>query len=121
MTTDTGIDLVAYSPKAKQAITIQVKANQAPKPSGGRGKLALDWWLSQSSPAALVALVDVLTERAWLFKHDELLTASQQKPEGRLHFYMYVDPDYSPGRPGRHVKEFEQYLISRRIKELFGI
>lgn len=121
MTTDTGIDLVAYSPKAKQAITIQVKANLDAKPGGGKGKLALDWWLPQSNPAELVALVDVRSERVWLFKHDELLNVSQQKPEGRMHFYMYVDPNYSPKNAGSHVKEFERYLIDRRIQELFGI
>jgi hypothetical protein len=121
MTTDTGIDLVAYSPKVKQAITIQVKANLDAKPGGGKGHLALDWWLSQLSPAELVALVDVRSERVWLFKHAELLNASQQKPEGRMHFYMYVDPNYSPKHAGTHVREFERYLIDCRIKELFGI
>ena len=37
MTTDAGIDLVAFAPAAQRAVTIQVKANDAPKPGGGRG------------------------------------------------------------------------------------
>ncbi len=43
LTTDTGIDLVAYSPRRADAVTIQVKANLQPKPGGGKGKPALDW------------------------------------------------------------------------------
>ena len=59
MTTDAGIDLVAYSPNSVRPVTIQVKTNLQPKPGGGRGKLALDWWISEASPAELVALVDL--------------------------------------------------------------
>ena len=46
MTTDSGIDLVAYSPDKKASFTIQVKANLAPKPSGGKGSAAIDWWVT---------------------------------------------------------------------------
>jgi len=53
MSTDAGIDLVAYSPITKLPSTIQVKSNLKPKPGGGKGKVALDWWLSDDSPAAL--------------------------------------------------------------------
>jgi len=55
MTTDTGVDLVAYSPKDGDARTIQVKTNKEAKPGGGSGKSALDWWLRDDSPAELVA------------------------------------------------------------------
>ena len=47
MSTDTGIDLVAYSPATLQPVTIQVKTNLKPKPGGGKGKLALDWWVPE--------------------------------------------------------------------------
>jgi hypothetical protein len=42
MTTDSGVDLVAYSPDKKTSFTIQVKTNLAPKPSGGKGSAAID-------------------------------------------------------------------------------
>ena len=38
MTTDAGIDLVAYAPGHQHAWTIQVKTNLRPKPSGGKGQ-----------------------------------------------------------------------------------
>ena len=51
MTTDTGIDLVAYSPGKKTSFTIQVKANLAPKPRGGKGAAAIDWRVDEDCPA----------------------------------------------------------------------
>ena len=45
MTTDTGVDLVAYSTRQADAVTIQVKSKWKPKPGGGKGKKALDWWI----------------------------------------------------------------------------
>ena len=49
LTTDSGIDLVAYAPKGARPVTIQVKTNLKPKPSGGKGKDALDWWVDHTS------------------------------------------------------------------------
>lgn len=77
-------------------MTIQVKTNLRPKPAGGTGRLALDWWLRQNSPAELVALVDLSEDRIWIFSHEELGQVAQQRPAGRLHFYFYVEDDYRP-------------------------
>lgn len=44
LTTDSSVDLVAYSPNSKTAFTIQIKTNLQPKP-GGKGKAALDGWV----------------------------------------------------------------------------
>ena len=124
MTTDSGIDLVAYAPPSSGAVTIQVKTNLQPKPSGGKGKLALDWWLSQASPAQLVALVDLSTSRVWLITHENLeRTLAQQKSGGRLHFYMYTDPTHRPRRTGRstHAQDFEMHLLENSANALFGL
>src|SRR5262245_36780056 len=59
MTTDAGVDLVAYAPAPAQPHTLQVKTNLKPKPSGGRGKDHLDWWVPDPLPAQLLALVDL--------------------------------------------------------------
>ena len=37
LTTDAGIDLVVYAPGTAEATTVQVKANLAAKPAGGKG------------------------------------------------------------------------------------
>jgi hypothetical protein len=121
MTTDSGVDLVAYSPTSKRALTIQIKANLRPKPAGGTGRLALDWWLRQDSPAELVALVDLSTDRIWMFSHEELFKAAQQRPEGRLHFYFYVEDGYRPKIANGHSTDYSRFLLANRMADLFGV
>lgn len=88
LTTDAGVDLVAYGAGARGAVTIQVKTNLAPKPGGGSGSPALDWWIREDSPAQLDALVDLSSDRIWLFRHAELMAEAQQHSSGRAHLYM---------------------------------
>lgn len=121
MTTDYGIDLVVYAPKVMRSLTIQVKANKGPKPAGGRGRMALDWWLSEDSPAELVALANLASDQVWLFKHDEICEVAQQRSSGRLHFYFYVDETYQPKAPGRHISEFQNFELDRRAPYLFDL
>jgi hypothetical protein len=121
LTTDSGIDLVAYSPRKQEAITIQVKTNLKAKPGGGKGRLSIDWWAPQNSPADLFAFVDLERNRVWLIKTIELASLAQQKPEGRYHFFMAVDPMAKTRRDGKlfHDYEFENYLLENRIHKLF--
>jgi hypothetical protein len=124
MSTDAGVDLVAYSPHLAQAITIQIKTNLGAKHAGGgKGKAALDWWVPESVPASLVALVDLSSERVWLLRREEFADHAQQRSSGRLHLYMYTDPRAKPRLKGRlmHSYEFERFTISNRASELFGI
>ena len=121
MTTDAGIDLVTYSAIGRHATTIQVKTNRRAKPGGGKGKLALDWWVSADCPAALVAFVDLSTETAWLFKAQEIATLAQQHSGGRHHLYMYTDPRAVPTKGRRSMRaDFDTYLLERRVNELLS-
>lgn len=122
MSTDSGVDLVAYTPILREAITIQVKTNLKAKPGGGKGKPALDWWLPEETPAQLIALVDLSSQRLWMFKKNELPTLAQQRSNGRFHLYMYTDPTDRPKKTDRlaHMYEFEKYLFENRAHELFG-
>lgn len=122
MSTDAGIDLVVYASSTGEAKTVQVKANLKPKPGGGKGKEALDWWVPEDSPAELMALVDLSTERIWMFLKEEIPLVAQQHSSGRLHVYMYTDPTARPRKADRlaHVYEFEKYLLENRAHVLFG-
>jgi hypothetical protein len=121
MTTDSGVDLVAFSPESQRAVTVQVKANYAPKPGGGRGKLALDWWIPDHCPSELAAFVDVSTDSAWLMTKAELSSFAQQHSNGRYHLYMYVDPTSKP-RSTRLVmrSDFDAHLLEVKAKVLLG-
>jgi hypothetical protein len=75
MTTDAGIDLVAYSGLKGRSFTIQVKTNLTPKPGGGKGAPGVDWWVSEDCPAELYAFVDLSTRRVWLLNREELVSS----------------------------------------------
>ena len=123
MTTDAGIDLVAYAPGSQRAITIQVKAVWKPKPAGGKGGLLLDWWIRNNSPAELIAFVDLESESVWLFRHVEVRAKrlhSAKPLKDNLHFGFYVDPDYKPRSKSYHKRDFDDLNMERRIHDLFG-
>jgi len=120
MTTDAGIDLVVYSPKLEKAVTVQVKTCLQPKAAGGKGRSQLDWWLPRGNPAELIGLVDLESDRAWIFRKQEFESKAQQQTDDRLHLYFYVDPDYAT-RDGCHIRDFEPFKIEHRMSELFGL
>lgn len=116
MTTDAGVDLVAYSEIQGRSFTIQVKANLAPKPGVGKGAPAIDWWVSEDCPAELYAFVDVSTRRVWLFTKDELAKTAQQRSTGRFHLYMYTNPKEAASAYERHGDQrFSEFLFDNRI------
>lgn len=121
MTTDAGIDLVAFSTRGRKAITIQVKTNERPKPGGGTGRLALDWWVPVDSPADLVAFADMSSSSIWLMSMRELEKYAQQQSSGRYHFYMYVDPGYRTRKTDRlsRAEDFEELLLERKAARVF--
>lgn len=122
LSTDAGIDLVAYAPSSGKAVTIQVKANLRAKPGGGKGKAALDWWVPEGSPAECVALVDLASESVWLMTFAELLAHAQQRSGGKLHLYMYTDPSVrrrNPERPSLR-NEFECFLLPNQAVTIFA-
>ena len=120
--TDSGIDLVGFSNRRNKAITIQVKSNLRPKPGGGgKGKLHLDWWIPEKTPAELIALTDLERQKVWLFKMKEIPKVAQQNPKGRYHFFMAVDPTKSHRKDGKpvHEYEFEKYLLENQVHKIF--
>lgn len=123
LSTDAGIDLVAYAPGSAKAVTIQVKTNLRAKPGGGKGRPALDWWIPEDSPAQCVALVDLATESVWLMTHVELLAHAQQRSGGRAHLYMYTDPSVRRRSLQRLSlqEEFDGFLLSERASSVFDL
>ncbi len=121
MTTDAGIDLVCYTERLARAVTLQVKTNAAPKPGGGRGKLALDWWIADDCPAEVAAFVDLATDSVWLFSMEEVARVAQQHSRGRHHLYMYVDASAAPRgpKPARAV-DFHIHRLEHAAPRLLG-
>jgi hypothetical protein len=107
MTTDYGIDLVAYSAKGNKALTIQVKTNQQPKPGGGKGRPSIDWWVPQNSDAELFTFVDLSQQLIRVIKNKEMDSLAQQKPSGRYNLFMVLDPEAKDRKDKKKFRLFE--------------
>jgi hypothetical protein len=121
MTTDAGVDLVAYAGSKGRSLTIQVKTNLTPKPGGGKGAPAIDWWVSEDCPAEFYAFVDLSTRRVWLLTKRELEASAQQRSGGRLHIYMYTNGESESLAYARHGDaRFSEFLFENRVSSLFS-
>jgi hypothetical protein len=114
---DHTIHLVWRAPTGIE-INVQVRGNAKPKPGGGKGKLALDWWIDERSPADVIALVDLSTDRVWLMSLSEIEALAQQHSGGRHHLYMYVDPS-AVLRRGNYDTDFRAHLLDQKVASLF--
>jgi hypothetical protein len=118
LTTDAGIDLVVYAPADRSALTVQVKANLGPKPSGGKGPLGRAWYFPHSCPAQLLALVALDVDMVWILTIDEARDLAQQHSDkGMRQLYWRRD------RVGRTTTRFEndmaEYRLEHRAASLF--
>lgn len=121
MTTDAGVDLVVYSPEDASATTVQVKANLAPKPAGGKGSPSRSWDFPHSSPAQMMALVALDVDRVWLFTLNEAKDLAQQhSPRGVRKLYWRVEPPAFGTALFRHERDMEEFLLPNRAASLFA-
>jgi len=93
LTTDAGVDLVAYPPGRGHALTVQVKTVEQPTPAGGKGALTTGVVFPLDCPAEYLAIVRLSDEAVWLFPIDDALRLSKQaKPR----LYWFLDPVTAP-------------------------
>lgn len=112
-----GYDLVIQLTRPRRRYTVLVTTNLKPKKSGGKGKMALDWWVPVDNQADYVACVDLSTLRAWIFKKEEFTKLAQQRTSGKYHLYMYTNKAVAL-RGMKSMKfdyEFESYRLENRI------
>ena len=92
LTTDSGIDLVIYSPLNIRATSVQAKTARTPGPSGGRGRDAVGWNFLHETKAELLALVLLSTDTVWLRTLDKAQQLAQQHTTGGIRkIYWYTD------------------------------
>jgi hypothetical protein len=62
---------------------------------------------------------DISSRRIWMFSRQELAATAQQRSSGRLHLYMYTDPDAGTRAYERHgAARFSEYLFENRASFL---
>lgn len=118
LTTDAGIDLVVYAPANQSALTVQVKANLGPKPSGGKGPLSRAWYFSHACPAQLLALVALDVDEVWIFTIDEARNLAQQHSEKGMR-QLYWRKDRVGSTASRVEDDMADYRLEHRAASLF--
>lgn len=122
LTTDSGIDLVVYSPATAHAITVQVKTVREPTPAGGRGKLAVGWNFPHDLRAQVLATVVLSEDAVWLFTMAEAQSLAQQHSDRDVRrLYWYSDPATVQvnGVPLRQA-DMAAHLLARSAPKLFA-
>lgn len=110
-------ELIINLERPKREFKIMTTTNLQPKRAGGKGKMALDWWIPQDSKADFVCCADLSTLRVWLFRIGEIPGLAQQRTSEKYHLYMYTTRNVAL-RGKKEMKfdyEFESYRLENRI------
>jgi hypothetical protein len=106
LTTDHGIDLVAFHSSGRRTVTVQVKTSTH---HGELGDRWLHWSIKESCPAEFVAAVDLNRDIFWLFRIDEFKKLSRRVGKGEESHYRlwwYV-PEDTPEKAGEKTSRNE--------------
>jgi hypothetical protein len=120
LTTDTGIDLVAYPrndwPKDRP-VTIQVKTSS----HRGKGKEEkwVAWTLPDDCPANYVCVVDLERNKLWFFTLADFKANAMHAGKGQLNLWWPPPEDDYDNAP-RHEKDFLAYEGDKGICKAFG-
>ena len=112
-----GYDILVTLRRPIRNWKVLVTSNLRPKKAGGKGKMALDWWVPTSTEADYIACADLDTLRVWLFRRAEFMKLCQQQAGGKYHLYMYTNKAVAL-RGKKSMKfdyEFESYRIENRL------
>ena len=121
LTTDSGVDLVVYSPSDGSATTMQVKTMRSPTPAGGTGKAAVGWNFPHDCKADLLAVTLLSTDEVWLFTLAEAQKLAQQHTSsGSRRLYWYTDETmhHVGGVPLKTV-DLDAYKLENRAGSMF--
>ncbi|MGV8970409.1 MAG: hypothetical protein ACOH1J_08165 [Microbacteriaceae bacterium] len=121
LTTDSGVDLVVYSPTNGNATTVQVKTVRSPTPAGGTGKKAIGWTFPHGCKADMLAVTLLSADEVWMFTMDEARALAQQHaPNGNRRLYWYTDESVkqTQGSPLKSA-DLDAYKLERRAAALF--
>ena len=116
MTTDRGIDLLAFEPNTRRTVSIQVKAATHREPGAAEW---ISWSMPKECTAEYVAVVDLERDKGWLFSKEEFEKFAVGKGKGKwLWWYLSKNrPQKAKSLPEEH---FLKYDIDSVIRAMFS-
>lgn len=119
LTTDVGVDLVAYSGTARRALTIQVKTVLKPTTLWAKGRMALAWTMQRDGSAEIAALVDLSAGRVWLLTMKQFFELAQQQRPLNAQLLLFADVAVGSGGDEAGVDKFAEYLLEEMVGVFF--
>lgn len=118
LTTDVGVDLVAYSCIGKNPVTIQVKTSS----QHGRddGDLWLEWQIPEGCPADYIAAVDLDRSIFWLIETNEFNNKAIRTSRGKKRLWWSL-PGFECRRTRLKEEQFVDYEMDAAIPKIFGL
>ena len=116
LTTDFGVDLVAFRVDNKKPISIQVKTCTY----RDKNDKWVEWWVSNNCPADYIALVDLERDKCWIFKFDDEYKRLSSK-SGEGHRLWWSLPGYESERSIHKEEQFRGYGLDSIIPKGFGL
>ncbi len=117
LTTDSGIDLVAYDPVKHRPVTIQVKTSSHRGPSDDKWIL---WEVQEECPADYIAAVDLERDRFWLISIGSFKKEAKHSAKGKLRLWWSV-PGYESVASKRKEEAFKDYEMNVAIPKVFHL
>ena len=120
LTTDTGVDLVAFDKVKQKAVTIQVKTSTHHSVPGDKWGKWLEWWIPDGCPADYIAAVDVDSDKFWLISTEQFQQMGHRSGGGyRLWWYI---PGHRPERAKvSREEDFSIYEMDAAILKVFEV
>ena len=111
MTTDYGIDLIAFRDAKHNPITIQVKTSSHHGPDNDKW---LEFWVSDKCPAEYIVAVDLERNKCWVFSFKNFKDQGTKSGEGyRLWWSL---PDFESVTSRHKEKTFIDYELDTVIQ-----
>ena len=117
LTTDPGIDLVAFPDIRRKPLTIQVKTSTHLGPAGDKWLL---WQIPEDCPADYIAAVDLFRNKFWLIRTERFKQIARHAARGRLRLWWSL-PGYESKRSERKEEQFKEYEMEAAIPAVFGL
>lgn len=117
LTTDPGIDLVAYHPAKREPVTIQVKTSSHRGPSEDKWIL---WEIREGCPADYIAIVDWERDKSWLLSIEEFRKEAKHSAKGQLRLWWSL-PEFTSKKAKRREESFKDYEIGVVIPKVFQL
>ena len=118
LTTDVGIDLLAFPSIRQTPVTIQVKTSSTH--SKRAGEKWLRWQIPEACPADYIAAVDISRNKFWLIRTEAFKRIAYHRADGDWDLRISLTESVST-RVKLKEEQIKEYETEAAIPKIFGL